>query len=37
MSETKKYIDLCCGIGGFRIAIEQFQKDNSNYNFKCVL
>jgi DNA (cytosine-5)-methyltransferase 1 len=30
-----KYIDLCCGIGGFRIAIEQFEK-HSNKKFKCV-
>jgi len=33
------YIDLCSGIGGFRIAIENFQKKNShlNLNFKCIL
>ena len=31
------YIDLCCGIGGFRIALERFQMKNSKYNFKCVL
>jgi DNA (cytosine-5)-methyltransferase 1 len=30
------YIDLCCGIGGFRIAINNFQK-KSNYNFNCVM
>ena len=30
------YIDLCCGIGGFRIALENFQKQN-NIKFKCVL
>jgi len=30
------YIDLCCGIGGFRIGINNFQKD-SKYKFKCVL
>jgi DNA (cytosine-5)-methyltransferase 1 len=31
------YIDLCCGIGGFRIAIENFEKNNTKYKFKCVL
>jgi len=31
------YIDLCCGIGGFRVALESFQKKNTNYNFNCVL
>jgi DNA (cytosine-5)-methyltransferase 1 len=31
------YIDLCCGIGGFRVALENFQKKNSNYKFNCVL
>lgn len=31
------YIDLCSGIGGFRIAIEDFQKENPNINFRCVL
>ena len=30
------YIDLCCGIGGFRIALERFQK-NTNIKFNCVL
>jgi len=30
------YIDLCCGIGGFRIALENFQK-NKNIKFNCVL
>ena len=25
------YIDLCSGIGGFRIALEKFQNNNSNY------
>ena len=31
------YIDLCCGIGGFRIALENFQKKKSNFKFNCVL
>lgn len=31
-----KYIDLCCGIGGFRIGINLFMKNNSNYKFTCV-
>ena len=35
--ETIKYIDLCCGIGGFRVAIENFEKKTNKYNFKCVL
>lgn len=30
------YVDLCCGIGGFRIALERFQK-NTNIKFNCVL
>jgi DNA (cytosine-5)-methyltransferase 1 len=34
--KTIHYIDLCCGIGGFRIGIDSFQK-NSNLTFKCVL
>jgi DNA (cytosine-5)-methyltransferase 1 len=32
-----KYIDLCCGIGGFRVALDNFQKNNHNYKFDCVL
>ncbi len=36
-TETIKYIDLCCGIGGFRVGIENFEKKNNKYNFKCVL
>jgi DNA (cytosine-5)-methyltransferase 1 len=32
-----KYIDLCCGLGGFRVAIENYEKKNNNYKFKCVL
>jgi DNA (cytosine-5)-methyltransferase 1 len=32
-----KYIDLCCGIGGFRLALNNFQKHNPNYRFDCVL
>ena len=31
-----KYIDLCCGIGGFRIALEKYGKEN-NIIFECVL
>ena len=31
------YIDLCCGIGGFRVALERFQKKNTNIKFNCVL
>ena len=31
------YIDLCSGIGGFRIALENFQKINPKYKFNCVL
>jgi DNA (cytosine-5)-methyltransferase 1 len=31
------YIDLCSGIGGFRVALESFQKKNTNYQFNCVL
>jgi len=30
------YIDLCCGIGGFRIALENMQKKNNHYKFNCV-
>ena len=30
-----KYIDLCHGIGGFRIAINNFSKNNK-FKFKCV-
>lgn len=37
-TKTIKYIDLCSGIGGFRIAIEQFIKETSKkYEFKCIL
>ena len=31
------YIDLCSGIGGFRLALESFQKKNTNIHFHCVL
>ena len=31
------YIDLCSGIGGFRIALENFQKKYTNIVFNCVL
>lgn len=34
--EKIKYIDLCCGIGGFRIGIEQYAK-KYNLDFECVL
>ena len=30
-----KYIDLCSGIGGFRIALDNFS--DSNIKFKCIL
>ncbi len=32
--ETIRYVDLCCGIGGFRVGINQFK---SQFNFECVL
>ena len=32
-----RYIDLCCGIGGFRTALDNFQKNHPNYRFDCVL
>ena len=31
------YIDLCSGIGGFRIALESFEKKHTNIKFNCVL
>ena len=31
------YIDLFSGIGGFRVAIEDFDISNKKYNFNCVL
>jgi len=31
------YIDLCYGIGGFRVALENFQRKNTNIKFHCVL
>ena len=31
-----KYIDLCCGIGGFRVGINQFQKEHTDFKFECV-
>tara|TARA_B100001175_G_C19469364_1_gene620880 strand:- start:196 stop:1479 length:1284 start_codon:yes stop_codon:yes gene_type:complete len=31
------YIDLCSGIGGFRIALNNYNKINKNLKFKCVL
>jgi hypothetical protein len=36
-AQNIKYIDLCCGIGGFRLALNNFQKDHPNYRFVCVL
>lgn len=35
MKNIIKYVDLCCGIGGFRIAIESLNTDKNI--FKCVL
>ena len=35
--KTINYIDLCCGIGGFRLALENFQKTHTNYKFNCIL
>lgn len=32
-----KYIDLCSGIGGFRIALQNIQNQNTIYHFKCIL
>jgi DNA (cytosine-5)-methyltransferase 1 len=44
MTECKiiNYIDLCSGIGGFRVALERFQEAQNNNNdknikFQCVL
>jgi DNA (cytosine-5)-methyltransferase 1 len=37
LPQVINYIDLCCGIGGFRIALESFQKKNTNFQFHCVL
>ena len=34
--EVIKYIDLCFGIGGFRIGINNFSKTTKKYKFKCV-
>lgn len=32
-----KYIDLCCGLGGFRVGLNQFQSDvKDKYRFECV-
>lgn len=36
MTEDIRYIDLCCGIGGFRVGIEAFQQGNQRYRFNCV-
>ena len=32
-----RYVDLCSGIGGFRVAIDEYNKTNKKYEFKCVL
>ena len=32
-----KYCDLCCGIGGFRIGIQEYQENHDNIKFECVL
>jgi len=32
-----KYIDLCAGIGGFRVGIENFMNMNPNIKFSCIL
>jgi DNA (cytosine-5)-methyltransferase 1 len=37
MDKVINYIDLCSGIGGFRIALERFQEKNKNIRFNCVL
>ena len=38
MDQVINYIDLCCGIGGFRVALESFEKKPSHHRkFKCVL
>lgn len=36
-SKTYKYIDLCHGIGGFRVAFDMLQLKNKNIKFECVL
>jgi DNA (cytosine-5)-methyltransferase 1 len=36
--ESINYIDLCCGIGGFRVALNRFQEQSGGkYQFNCVL
>lgn len=35
--KTINYIDLCCGIGGFRVALERFQEKNKTIKFNCIL
>lgn len=37
MSKTIRYIDLCSGIGGFRVALERHQQTYPCYAFQCVL
>ena len=32
-----KYCDLCSGIGGFRIGIQEYEKGNSSIQFECIL
>jgi DNA (cytosine-5)-methyltransferase 1 len=36
MKQIIRYIDLCSGIGGFRVAIENYSKDKENIDFQCV-
>ena len=36
MSKTINYIDLCCGIGGFRLAIQEFEKTHKSHKFRCL-
>lgn len=31
-----RYIDLCCGIGGFRVGIQLFEKQHKKIKFECV-
>ena len=31
-----RYVDLCCGIGGFRVGMNEFQKQYPEYQFECV-
>jgi site-specific DNA-cytosine methylase len=31
-----RYVDLCCGIGGFRVGINEFQKRHPDHEFECI-